>query len=282
MAEDTVSLIYARAAEIAERSRNSFESGRFLSPAEQAVFFRAVAGLGSDHLMRCFFFGGCRGAERRAAVFFPEWADISDAPVVSPGTDLFSPEREDYFARVINDYGGDAITGIAALRVRGSGYRTLGHRDYMGSILAEGIDRSVVGDVVPDGDHSALIFVSREIAPFLTDNLDRVGSDKVTVTEETVAEDFVIEKKFETGTAVAASLRLDALIGAVANLGRSEAREAVESGRCAVNYLTELKADRQIKEGDVISLRGFGKIVTGSVTGTTRSGKLRVEYKKYI
>ena len=72
------------------------------------------------------------------------------------------------------------------------------------------------------------------------------------------------------------------MIGAVADLGRNDAREAVEGGRCSVNYLTELKADRQIKEGDVISLKGFGKIVTGPVTGTTRSGKLRVEYKKYI
>ena len=282
MAEDTVSLIRARAAELAERSRSSFEAGRFLSPAEQAVFFRAVAGLGSDHLTRCFFFGGCRGAERRAAVFFPEWADISDAPKISPDADLFSPEREEYFVRVINDYGGSEVTGVVSLRIRGSGYRTLGHRDYMGSILAAGVDRAVVGDIVPEGDFTARIFVSREIAPYLADNLDRIGSDKVTVTEETVPDDFVIERKFERGSASTASLRLDAVIGAVAGLGRSEAREAVESGRCSVNYLTEMKADRQIKEGDVISLKGFGKIVTGSVTGTTRSGKLRLEYKKYI
>ncbi|MBR6290873.1 MAG: hypothetical protein IKR53_05460 [Clostridia bacterium] len=282
MAEDTVSLISARAAELAGRSANSFEAGRFLSPAEQAVFFRAVAGLGSDHLLRCFFFGGCRGAERRAAVFFPEWADLSDAPPVLPGCDLFSPEREEYFARVMGDYGGDEITGIAALRIEGSGYRQLGHRDYMGSILAAGVDRSVVGDIVPEGDFSARVFVSREIAPYLAANLDRIGSDKVTVKETETPADFVIEKKYETGTAVAASLRLDAVIGAVADLGRNDAREAVEGGRCSVNYLTELKADRQIKEGDVISLKGFGKIVTGPVTGTTRSGKLRVEYKKYI
>ena len=282
MAEDTVSLIRARAAELAGRSANSFEAGRFLSPAEQAVFFRAVAGLGSDHLLRCFFFGGCRGAERRAAVFFPEWADLSDAPPISPDGDLFSPEREEYFARAVRDYGGEEITGIAAIRIEGSGYRQLGHRDYMGSILAAGVDRSVVGDIVPDGDFAALAFVSREIAPYLAENLDRIGSDKVTVSPAEVPEDFVIEKKFESGVAIAASLRLDALVGAVADMGRNEAREAVESGRCSVNYLTEQRADRQIKEGDVISLKGFGKIVTGPVTGTTRSGKLRVEYKKYI
>ncbi len=282
MADETVSLITARAKELAQKSVNSFVAGRFLSPAEQAVFFRAVAGLGSDHLMRCFFFGGCRGAERRAAVFFPDWADLSDAPENPPDADLFSPEREGYFARAIWDYGGSEVTGIVALRICGSGYRELGHRDYMGSILAAGVDRSVVGDIVPDGDFSARVFVSREIAPYLIETVDRIGSDKVTVTEAEIPENFVIEKKYEAGVAVTASLRLDALVGAVANLGRNEARETVESGRCAANYLTELKADRQIRDGDVISIKGFGKIVTGSVTGTTRSGKLRVEYKKYI
>ena len=133
-------LVAARAEELASRPGVSFEASRFLTPHEQAVFFRAAAGISADKLNRLFFYGGCRGAERRAAVFFPEWADIGGAPPNFPDTPLFSRDREEFFIKTVPVYGGDEVHGIACISVKGSGYRPLSHRDYLGSILALGIE----------------------------------------------------------------------------------------------------------------------------------------------
>ncbi len=272
----------ARAAELASRPGVSFETSRFLTPHEQAVFFRAAAGISAEKLNRLFFYGGCRGAERRAAVFFPEWADIGGAPPNLPDTPLFSSGREEFFIKTIPDYGGAEVHGITCLSVEGSGYRTLCHRDYLGSLLALGIDRSALGDIVAVSDHGARIFVLRKIAPFISSELDRVGSDKVTVRQEIPPEGFTAERKTEEIPAVTASMRLDALIGAVFPLSRSDAKELVLRGLCEVNFEVEDRPDRTVSPGDVISARGYGKFAVGEEAGVTRSGKVRVTVKKYV
>ncbi len=275
-------LVAARAEELASRPGVSFEASRFLTPHEQAVFFRAAAGISADKLNRLFFYGGCRGAERRAAVFFPEWADIGGAPPNFPDTPLFSRDREEFFIKTVPVYGGDEVHGIACISVKGSGYRPLSHRDYLGSILALGIERSSVGDIVTENGFSARIFVSSRIAPFIAAELDRVGSDKVTVKEEAPPEGFSAERKTERITAVAASMRLDAIVGAVFPLSRADAKELVLRGLCEVNFEAEDRPDRTVGPGDVISARGYGKFAVEEETGVTRSGKIRVAVNKYV
>lgn len=275
-------LTAARAEELASRPGVSFETSRFLTPHEQAVFFRAVAGMSAEKLNRLFFFGGCRGAERRAAVFFPEWADIGDAPQNFPDTPLFSCDREELFEREAALYGGGDVHGITCLYIRGSGYRTLGHRDYLGSVLSLGIDRSSVGDIVTDGDHAARVFVLRKTAPFILAELERVGSDKVLIREEEPPAGFTAERKTEDVSAVAASMRLDALVGAVFSMSRSDAKSLVEAAQTEVNYITEDRPDRTVAPGDVVSVRGYGKFAVGDETGGTKSGKIRVTVRKYV
>ncbi|MBR7032654.1 MAG: hypothetical protein IKI03_03375 [Clostridia bacterium] len=275
-------LVAVRAAELASRPGVSFETSRFLTPHEQAVFFRVAAGISADKLNRLFFYGGCRGAERRAAVFFPEWADIAEAPVCLPDTPLFSSGREDFFIKAAFQYGEDEIHGITCVSVKGSGYRALSHRDYLGSVLALGIERSFVGDIVTDGDYAARVFVFSKIAPLISSELDRVGSDKVAVTEEPLPPGFTAERRMEEFSAVTASMRLDAFVGSVFNLSRSDAKELVLHGLCEVNFETADRPDRSVGEGDVISARGYGKFIVGDISGTTRSEKTRVTVRKYI
>ena len=77
-------------------------------------------------------------------------------------------------------------------------------------------------------------------------------------------------------------MRLDALLGAVFPLSRSDAKELVLRGLCEVNYMTEDRPDRSVGTGDVISARGYGKFSVGEETGVTRSGKVRVTVEKYV
>ncbi len=275
-------LIAARAAELAGRSDGGFEISRFLTPHGQAVFFRAVAAVSTDKLNKLFFYGGCRGAERRAAVFFPDWAVVDDMPPCFPDTPLFSPEREAFFHEEILSYGGEEVHGITSVTVRGSGYRTLGHRDYLGSLLALGIDRSSVGDIVTDGEYSARIFLFSKIASLAVSELDRVGSDRVTVVRETPPFGFVSARRTEEVVVVAASMRLDALLGAVFPMSRSDAKELVERGLSEVNYLTEDRPERTLAAGDVVSARGYGKFEVKGTDGATRSGRVRAVVRKYV
>ena len=49
-----------------------------------------------------------------------------------------------------------------------------------------------------------------------------------------------------------------------------------------MNDLVCLKGDRQLKEGDRIAVRGFGKAELAQVGGTTRKGRLSVTLARWV
>ena len=54
----------------------------------------------------------------------------------------------------------------------------MSHRDYLGSILGLGIDRSKTGDILVF-DGSALCYVKKEISDYIASNIEKVGRNSV-------------------------------------------------------------------------------------------------------
>lgn len=279
MRQDLNHLIKSRVSKLIEQSEYSFACGKFLTPAEQAIFYRSAQSLGSHYLNKCFFFGGCRGADRRAAVFFPEWLDLDEAPA---NNSLYSPEREDFFIEASSGFDAMEVHGVSSVKITGSGYAELCHRDYLGAILGLGIERNMIGDIVTLNSAEAVAFAKTEICPYICASLEKIGRDTVKAALFEPDEDFKIIHSFEELSISVQSLRLDSIVGELCNLSRSEARERVEAALVDVNYTTEVKADKSLSEGDVVSVRGVGKFIIGSANGTTRRGKVRLSAKKFI
>ena len=78
------------------------------------------------------------------------------------------------------------------------------------------------------------------------------------------------------------SLRLDNIVSDLARTSRSKASEIIAQERVFVNGQNETKQSKQIKQGDVITIRGKGRFVIKEFTGTTRSGRTVVLVEKYI
>jgi RNA-binding protein YlmH len=66
------------------------------------------------------------------------------------------------------------------------------------------------------------------------------------------------------------------------SLSRGRAAEAIESGAVFVNGLQSEKADRQIKEGDKLLLRGKGKVLLKAVGGVTKKDRISIVIQKYL
>lgn len=273
-----LSLIESRARDavsLAEKLEFEFTCSRFLSPSEQAEFFRCV----TDGILRqrLFFYGGCAGADRRKAVFIPSYLD---ADCTVPPTDVFSPVREAAVISLLRNMGEDA--GICPIHVKGSTYQKLSHRDYMGSVLGLGIDRAVVGDIAVTSEHSAVIFADVKIAPFIEESLTKVARDTVRCAASPVDTDFVIPRRFESLHLAAGSDRADSVAAALGNLSRSEAKTMCLAGNVEVNYVSPIEPDAKLVPGDIVSLRGCGKFIIDSFDGTTRSGRLKLTARRYL
>ena len=144
-----------------------------------------------------------------------------------------------------------------------------------------GLKREMVGDIKVT-DEGADVFCLKGAAEYICDNLKKSGRGSVTGEILSVSSFTSAEDKYELLFKTVSSLRLDGVLAAFFNLSRSTAAETVNKGLVYVNSSQCLKGDYTLKEGDKIVLRGKGKTVLSEVKGTSKKGKLKIEYKKYI
>ncbi|MBQ3708099.1 MAG: hypothetical protein II889_09360 [Clostridia bacterium] len=272
-------MIVERAAELWRASEYEIAATDFCSPAEKWEIYNELNARIGSGMSRCFFWGGCRGAERGVAVFLPEWYLPDGSP---PHSMPLDEARTDAFAAHLRE-NPDILAEIpvTALSVKGSGFRELGHRDFMGGILSLGVDRSVIGDIAVLSPSEAVVFVLRKIAPYLVSELTKIGRDAVHVEETRIAPDFVLPRRYEEVPIVVSSPRLDGVVKALCGKSREGAAEMVRAGLCEVNYTVQTDVSKELGAGDILSVRGFGKYVIGEVTGSTKSGRLRMACRKY-
>lgn len=160
------------------------------------------------------------------------------------------------------------------------GQADLSHRDYLGSILGLGIDRGKVGDILVAED-SAVCFVAEEISPYITAVLEQVSKTAV-VAEETEGADAVPLRQTETKRLTVASMRLDAVAGEAFHLARGKVQTLIDAEKATVNWNIITNTSHLLKEGDMVSLRGFGRFRIKSIGGKTKKDRIGLEIEKYV
>jgi len=158
----------------------------------------------------------------------------------------------------------------------------LGHRQILGSILSTGVKREVIGDIIIK-ECKANVAVTKDISKFIIQNLERIGHEKVKVKEIAKSEILKTSAEFkEIKTTVASSLRLDAIISACYGLSREISVKLIQAEKVNVNYVLTTNNSKPINEGDLISVRGYGRFVVAEILGNTRKDRVRVVLKQNI
>lgn len=157
---------------------------------------------------------------------------------------------------------------------------TLTHRDFLGSLMSLGIERSAIGDIVVK-NNSAYIFCTEKIAPHILDNLFKI---KHTDMKCTICDDIPSGSLFETQglRLTVSSLRADCVAAAVTHLSRGKTDELFREKRVFINGASCEKTDALLKVGDKLSLRGIGKFRLADISGTSKKGKTILEIERYI
>lgn len=274
---DEERLLISRAAEYCIRGENSAVALSFLTPREQRLIYESTVRAGNGD--RLFFWGGCVGAERRRAVFLPSWLS-ADGPCSSA---LYSEEREEFFLELLYENGMTDILCefVRPLKLIGSGYATLSHRDYLGALMALGLKRSVVGDICIEGN-SAVVFCEEKTCDFIAAELRKAGRDTLKCEKMQTDLDFHPVRNFREISTTVASPRIDGVVRALCNVSREEAARLVTQGVVEVNYFVQKETDRTVSAGDIISVRGYGKFIIDQADGVTRRARIRLLARKYV
>lgn len=153
------------------------------------------------------------------------------------------------------------------------------HRDLLGSLMGLGFERERIGDIVVD-EGKAFVFAEPEMAEYIASSLTNAG--RVTVRcrlTEGVPE--LPPPKGRVFRDTVPSMRLDAVLAAGFSVSRSEASEQITRGKVFINQAQMLHTDAPIEEGDLISLRGTGRIRIESIDGETRKGRIALRFFRY-
>lgn len=156
---------------------------------------------------------------------------------------------------------------------------SLSHRDFLGGLMNLGIKREMLGDIIVY-DNCGYLLCLEQISDYIINNLTRVRHTNVDVKEiEALPENII--KEPEPVELVVSSLRLDVLVSAVYKLSRNNTSKLFSAGKIFVNSRLTENTSYQIKENDIISVRGFGRFTFLKQLRTTKKDRVVIEVKKY-
>jgi photosystem II S4 domain protein len=171
---------------------------------------------------------------------------------------------------------------LAALSIAGNFlFDTASHRDFLGSLLGTGLVREKVGDIIVLGERGAQAIVVPELAEFLTTSLVQVRSVPVKTQLIELRELRVREPKKKELTTVEASMRLDAIASAGFGMSRSKMADMITKGDVRVNWKAITQTSRSVETGDLIAIRGKGRLEVGEVA-VTKKERYRVQLTRWV
>ena len=155
----------------------------------------------------------------------------------------------------------------------------LTHRDFLGSLMGLMIKREYIGDIIVQDD-VCYIVCHENMATIIISELKKVGRGGVSF--EYYSGSLSYKRQVSASRSVTvASMRIDAVLGAVLNISRSESASLVKQGLVHINHLLVKRTDFEIMDKDVLSVRHHGKYLIGFEGTKSRKDRFFITYYKY-
>lgn len=220
----------------------------FLDPREQEI----VSSVIGEHLdVRVTFSGGVDDTERKRALLYPDYYEVKE---------------EDF--------------QLALFEVQyASKFITLQHRQVLGSLMSLGLKRNKFGDIRFYNDMVHFICAS-EISDYLFANFNEIGRAKISLKNLDVHSFIPNKEDVQEMVTTVSSLRLDVVGAAIYNLSRQKIQPLITNGHVKVNWKVVDSASFECREGDNLSIRGYGRSKLTSIEGRTKKDRVRVVISK--
>jgi RNA-binding protein YlmH len=236
-------------------ARQAWETNRpqttdFYDPYERRV---AQSVLGSIPEVGSLYQGGYKKAERARLVIYPQFYLVETIP-----------------------------SSLRVLEAIGNfSFKEVSHGDYLGSVLGTGLKRGKIGDILVL-QSGCQIIVAAEVADYLLSNWTQVSNVTISLKEIDEEQLAVEPERIKEIKGTVASLRLDAVAAEGYGTSRSKMVREIKGERVKLNWKPVSNPALPISEGDVLSIRGRGRVVVSEVGGTTRKGRTSIVLHRYF
>jgi len=153
------------------------------------------------------------------------------------------------------------------------------HRDILGSLLGTGIDRSKIGDIFCYDDKGA-IFVIKDITNHIISNLTHIGRRVVTCTVAPAEEMFIPLTNYLDINIKISGLRLSGVVSKGFKISRTTAADLISKKKISINWEIISKDTKNIKIGDTLTVRGYGRIIINTMEEKNENITLNIHVYK--
>lgn len=155
----------------------------------------------------------------------------------------------------------------------------LTHRDFLGAVMNLSIERNTIGDIVIEGQE-AFLFCHDKVASYICEELSKIKHTTV-ICERTVFSSNAVLKEPVSYEILVASERIDGVVAKIYHFSRSQSVLLFREKRIFVNGKQQENNSYFLKEGDIVTVRGFGKFIYDKQISVTKKEKLRLQILKF-
>jgi RNA-binding protein YlmH len=216
----------------------------FIDPREQHILKTLIGENGS---ITYKLFGGISEGERKRALIMP---------------DYFLPTEKEF---QINLFEIDYPIKFVSIE----------HPQVLGSIMSLGLKRGKFGDILMK-DGRVQFFAASEISDYLKSNLESIGRASIRLKELALEEAITTDELWMEQAITVSSLRLDTIISGIHHISRQKSQLFIQQGLVKVNWTSIENVSFECAEGDLLSVRGYGRVKILSIEGRTKKDKWRI------
>jgi RNA-binding protein YlmH len=156
---------------------------------------------------------------------------------------------------------------------------TIEHPQVLGSLMSLGLKRGKFGDIlIKDG--RIQFFAAKEVCDYIKNNLESIGRSGVKLTEINLNSSICSDVLWTDEHVTVSSLRLDTIVSNIHHLSRQKSQLFIGQGLVKVNWTLIENSAFEVCEGDLISVRGYGRARIMSIDGKTKKEKWRIQVGK--
>ena len=156
----------------------------------------------------------------------------------------------------------------------------LTHRDFLGALMALGVQRELLGDIIVR-ENETYLFCLERIADYIAVNFTQARHTALRcqrVDAPPAGTLFTLRRQ----TVQLSSERLDALVAHVYKLSRGDAQALFSAGKIFVDGRLCENTGAVPKAGQIISVRGFGRFRYQGLDSLSKKGKSNVVVELYV
>lgn len=157
-------------------------------------------------------------------------------------------------------------------------FHTLSHSQVLGTLIHQlGIKREWIGDILPL-DEQLYVVLEKKFADLAQETISKISRVPVTWRECSFASlPIAVEKEGQSRELLLSSLRLDKVVAVAFKLSRTNASKLIDSGQVKVDYREVKQTGKTVEIGQLVSVRGFGRVRLRELVGISKQGKFKVE-----